>query len=90
MRYDGVLQPLYPAHKHPYLILQATWIDDSRLRHVGPAVVPQFETCGKRVKKCFLRTEFGFPFSALTLFPGLFTVPLMRMTDLLSRLKFLN
>ena len=51
MRYDGVLQPLYPAHKHPYLILQATWIDDSRLRHVGLAVVPQFETCGKRVKK---------------------------------------
>ena len=32
----------------------------------------------------------GFPFSALTLFPGLFTVPLMRMKDLLSRLKFLN
>ena len=28
-----------------------------------------------------------FPFSALTLFPGLFTVPLTRMTDLLSRLK---
>ena len=28
-----------------------TWIDGSRLRHVGPAVVPQFETCGKRVKK---------------------------------------
>ena len=26
----------------------------------------------------------SFPFSALTLFPGLFTVPLMRMTDLLS------
>ena len=25
--------------------------------------------------------------SALTLFPGLFTVPLTRMTDLLSRLK---
>ena len=22
MRYDGVLQPWYPAHKHPYLILQ--------------------------------------------------------------------
>ena len=24
MSYDGVLQPWYPAHKHPYLILQAT------------------------------------------------------------------
>ena len=23
MSYDGVLQPWYPAHKHPYLILQA-------------------------------------------------------------------
>ena len=32
----------------------------------------------------------SFPFSALTLFPGLLTVLLMRMTDLLSRLKFLN
>ena len=31
-----------------------------------------------------------FPFSALTLFPGLFTVPLMRMTDLLSRQELLN
>lgn len=27
---------------------------------------------------------------SLTLFPGLFSVPLMRMTDLLSGLKFLN
>ena len=25
-------------------------INTIRLRHVGPAVVPQFETCGKRVK----------------------------------------
>ena len=25
--------------------------DGSRIRHVGPAVVPRFETCGKRVKK---------------------------------------
>ena len=78
-------------------------VDGSRLRHVGPAVVPRFETCGKRVKKPSFhsplllfstlsthtlsgylidRTELAFPFSALTLFPGLFTVPLMRMTDL--------
>ena len=28
-----------------------TWIYGSRLRHAGPAVVPHFETCGKRVKK---------------------------------------
>ena len=38
----------------------------------------------------FSPDRVGFPFSALTLSPGLFTVPLMRMTDLLSRLKFLN
>ena len=24
MSYDGVLQPWYPAHKHPHLILQST------------------------------------------------------------------
>ena len=31
----------------------------------------------------FLSGRINFSFSALTLFPGLFTVPLMRMTDLL-------
>ena len=36
----------------------------------------------------FSPDRVGFPFSALTLFPGLFTVPLMRMTDLLSGLNF--
>ena len=34
----------------------------------------------------FHRDQLGFPFLALTLFPGQFTVPLMTMTDLLSRL----
>ena len=79
-------------------------------------MVPQFETCGKRVKTRFhppltvmfsasstrplsvyLVSKFSpdrvsFPFSALTTlgFPGLFTVPLMRMTDPLSRLELLN
>jgi len=34
------------------------------------------------------RTELSFLFSAI--FPGLFTVPLMRMTDLLSRPGVVN
>ena len=38
----------------------------------------------------FSPDRVSFPFSAQILFPSLFTVPLMRMTDLLSRLEFLN
>ena len=38
----------------------------------------------------FSPDRVSFPFSAHILFPSLFTVPLMRMTDLLSRLEFLN
>ena len=30
MSYDGVLQPWYPAHKYPYLILQANQKDACR------------------------------------------------------------
>ena len=38
----------------------------------------------------FSPDRVSFPFLAQILFPSLFTVPLMRMTDLLSRLEFLN
>ena len=38
----------------------------------------------------FLRTVLTFLFSADSPSPGLFTVPLVRITDLLSRLKLLN
>ena len=42
----------------------------------------------RKLKLKFSPGQVGFTLSALTLFPGLFTVPLMRMTDLLSELKF--
>ena len=38
----------------------------------------------------FFRTVLTFLFSADSPSPGLFTVPLVRITDLLSRLKLLN
>ena len=56
-------------------IFKHIWIDGSRLRHVGSAVVPRFETCGKRVKKqgfihrqlfiffCFINARFVGCFS---------------------------
>ena len=67
-----------------------------QLRHVGPAVVPQFETCGREIHKivslAMTFTYFFRVFFVVQLFlnslPGLFTVPLTRMTDLLSRRSF--
>ena len=69
--------------------------------YVGPAVVPQFETCGREIHPEFIQKVFSLALTftyflrvcfvvwrSFNSLPGLFTVPLTRMTDLLSRRSF--
>ena len=60
-----------------------TWIDGGRLRHVGPAVVPRFETWGKSVKKPRFHPPLTVTFFCFinALFVGLYSFSFLR-TDL--------
>ena len=83
----------YSAQAHRASCGSTAWNvrKESKKTRFHPPLTAMFLAWSTRALSVYLVSKFSpdrvsFPFSAITLFPRLFTVPLMRMTDPLSRL----